>query len=153
MNTLIIFAAKDLIFLIVLAGIVIFLMAKTGAKKELLKVGIIAAPLAYLIAKVAGHFYNNPRPFISEHVIPLISHDNSNGFPSDHTLLGVTVAAVIFTYNKKWGIILGVLALIVGYARVLAGVHHAVDIIGATVFAILATYIAVWISKKFLKNI
>lgn len=153
MNFLIIFASRDLIFLIALIAIIIFVIAKYEDKKTLLKIGVIAAPLAYLLAKITGHFYSNPRPFVSEAVKPLIEHVNDNGFPSEHTLLAVAIAAVIFTYNKRWGLVLGVLALVVGFARVAAGVHHSIDILGATIFSIVATYIAFWLAKKFLNKI
>ncbi len=81
-----------------------------------------------------------------EHVQPLITHAADNGFPSDHTLLTMTIASILFLYNKRLGIVLAILAVIVGYSRVLAKVHHPVDIFGSIVIAIIATYI----SSKFL---
>lgn len=152
MNLFIIFTAKYVLYIIVLLAVAILLMANRNQQKILAKISVIAFPLAYIIAKVAGHFVYNVRPFVVEHVRPLIAHAADNGFPSDHTLLSMTIAAVIFTYNKKYGVILAVLALAVGFARVLAKVHHSIDILASSVIAIAATYVA-WHVLKYFKQL
>src|SRR5205085_7935625 len=94
----------------------------------------------YVTAKVLGHVYYDPRPFVQEHFTPLIPHDADNGFPSDHTLITAGVAAVIYFFNRPWGFALLGLALLVGAARVAAGVHHPVDIVGSIVIAVVVSF-------------
>lgn len=93
--------------------------------------------LTYLTGLLAGRLYNNPRPFVSEHITPLFSHVADNGFPSDHILLTGALASIIFCYNRKLGIALYAVALVVGASRVVAGVHHWIDILGALAITIL----------------
>ncbi len=134
MNTLIVFGASYLIWIIVVVALVYLVFSK-----EWKRLGIFAAislVAAYAVGKVAGHFWYNPRPFVSDGVTPLISHAATNGFPSDHMLMGATIATIIFVYNRTLGSILWILALAVGVARVAAGVHHWIDLVGAIVIAI-----------------
>lgn len=108
--------------------------------------------MAYLIAKISALFINDPRPFVARHIQPLIPHVADNGFPSDHTLLTMTIASIIYAYNKKLGVALFVIAGLIGITRVLANIHHPLDIIGATVIAIGATTIVFSIEKKLFKK-
>lgn len=148
MNLLIILVAKYLLFLIILLAFLIVVKTKKSEQRYLAKLSLVAFPLSYIIAKIFAHFIYNPRPFVIEHIKPLFVHTVDNGFPSDHTLLAMTIAATIFIYNKKSGIVLGFLGLCVGLARVLAQVHHLTDIIGSTIIAVSAVYIAWKISEK-----
>jgi undecaprenyl-diphosphatase len=70
------------------------------------------------------------RPFVVAHTLPLIPHGVDNGFPSDHTVLCMTMAGVVALQHKWFGSVLIVLALLVGASRVLAGLHHPMDILG-----------------------
>ena len=83
-------------------------------------------------------------------MIALIEHTPDNGFPSDHALLAVTVGAIIYTQNQLVGSILIGLGVLVGISRVLSGVHHTLDIMGSIAIALAATYIAVFILRRWL---
>jgi undecaprenyl-diphosphatase len=71
-----------------------------------------------------------------------------NGFPSDHTLLATAIAFAIFHFNKKLGLFLFLLAVLVGVARILAGVHHAADIAGSLIIAGLVYLITDYFTRK-----
>lgn len=73
---------------------------------------------------------------------PLFPHSIDNGFPSEHVLLAIIVAGVVFAYNRKLGVILAILGLVVGSARVLANVHHPIDIIGGVTIALISIFCA-----------
>lgn len=107
-------------------------------KKKFATFAFASFALAFVLAKLLGALFNDPRPFVSDHVQSLIAHVADNGFPSDHTLLTMTIASVVFVYQRKLGILLALVAFLVGYARVLAGIHHMIDITGAMVIAIVA---------------
>ena len=72
MTTLIIFGAKYLY----LVGLTIFVAYLFHLPKEKIKIAfvfsLIDLPAVYFISFIAGHFYNNPRPFVSDHITPLI---------------------------------------------------------------------------------
>ncbi len=151
-NYIIILTAEYVFLLSILIYVIYFLRADKKIKISLVRLSIISFPLAYLMAKVSSLFINDPRPFVSDHVKPLITHIADNGFPSDHTLLTMAIAAVIFVYNRKLGIILTIIAMTIGIARVLAGIHHLEDIIASAFIAIVATYISVVLLRRLIKQ-
>ena len=152
MDILIVFIAEYLVFVSAAAAVVFFLCQPRQKQKEILAFALIFLPVSYVAAKIVSRFYFNPRPFVIGNFTPLIPHMPDNGFPSDHTLLGVALAFAIFRFNKKIGSFLLVLAILVGAARVLAGVHHAVDIAGCVIIALVIYLLLKYPFDKFLKN-
>lgn len=148
MTELIIIGATYLIALLILIAGIYFLTIPKHQKKEMIVFAIITLPITFLLSRLAAKLYFNPRPFVVGNFLPLIAHAADNGFPSDHTLLSTAVATVVYYFDKKIGLILGLLALLVGLARVAAGVHHLVDIFGSITIAVL---VAVIIHKYVLK--
>lgn len=153
MNLIIILSAKYLFLVSVLIFIIYWLKVNRKIKKDLLIFSIFALPLSLIIAKISALFIKDPRPFVVEHIKPLIPHIADNGFPSDHTLLTMAIASVIFYYNKKLGIILYIIAIVTGVSRVLAKVHHPLDIIGSTIIAIVVTYLVSKIKNIYLSKV
>lgn len=149
MNTVVVFAAQYLYLLILIIAALAAIFADGEKRRKLFKLSLIAFPLSFVIGKVLNYFIYSPRPFVVEHIQPLISHAADNGFPSDHTLLVMTVTAVMFSYNKKLATVLFIFSLIVGVARVIAKIHHPVDILGSTLIAFVATYIGHLFLKKY----
>lgn len=132
-----IFGAKYLyLFIIAIAG-VWFLIQSTPRKKGILIVSCAGLPLVFVIFILAGRLYYNPRPFVSEQIIPLIHHAADNGFPSHHMLLVSVVATIVFLFSRRTGWGLWLLALWVGFSRVHVGVHHVIDIIGSMLISIV----------------
>lgn len=133
MDQLMIFSAKYLVYFIIVLACVFLFLQKRDKQKQIAMLSIISLPLAYFLGYIAGKLYYNPRPFIAHHFKPLIEHANTNGFPSDHALICFSISAIVFVFNRKWGIFLAVLSLLVGVARVYAGVHSPIDIAGGFV--------------------
>ncbi len=145
MNTLIIFSAKYLYLFVVLYALVLWLRLKER-RRDIFVFGIISLPLTYLVARLAGYLYFNPRPFVIGHFIPLISHSVDNGFPSDHALFVSALAMLFFYYRRSASVLLWGFAFIVGAARVMAGVHHWLDIMGSMIIA----FCVAWITYTYL---
>ena len=132
---LILFGAQYLYLVtVVLAGVFIYSQSKELRFKLFISL-VISFPLAYIVAKIGSVFFDSPRPFVLSGIPSLIPHAADNGFPSDHTLLSAACAALIFWCEKRLGTILLTLAFLVGYSRMLAGVHHLVDILGSIAIA------------------
>jgi undecaprenyl-diphosphatase len=88
----------------------------------------------------------DPRPF-TQGVHPLFPHAADNGFPSEHALFSFTLAFLSFSVSRLVAYGLLPLAMIVGACRVLAGVHHTVDIIAGAVLAAAAVAPGVWLAN------
>jgi undecaprenyl-diphosphatase len=142
MHGLIVFSAAYLFLIILVLAGAIFVRAGRQDKLALAYLALVALPLAYLLARLTNQIISSPRPFLTDHVTALVPATLDNGFPSDHTLLAMTVAFLVLSYNRKLGLLLIVLAAIVGAGRVLANVHHPIDVIGSTIIAGIAVLIA-----------
>lgn len=148
MNTLVVLAAKYLLLLSFIIAGLIFLKETGENKKKMVIVGFLSGAISSLLLKISSLAINDPRPFAVNHVIPLIPHAADNGFPSDHTLLTMWIAFVIFMFNRRVGFILMVISLIVGISRISALIHHPIDVIGSIVIAVIAVYLTNIIYKK-----
>lgn len=139
MNILTIFGAKYLYFASILIAGYYFFKQPKATKKRIIILGIISLPIAYVVAKIAGYFYYDTRPFVALNFTPLIPHADDNGFPSDHTLLLSAIASIIYPFSREVSILLWVVALIVGFSRVFAGVHNSIDILGSVAIVIIVS--------------
>jgi undecaprenyl-diphosphatase len=150
-DTLVVFCAKYLIFILASIFVIVTLLSSRPSRNGILKLAILAFPLAYIMALIASHLFYDTRPFVVEHVQPLIPHQPDNGFPSEHTLLGMVAASSVFVYHRKLGVLLAVLGILVGVSRVIAKVHHPVDIVASIAIALAATLLAWIVVRKICK--
>lgn len=145
-----IFVAKYLVFIEALIALIVcvallYRRPRPDALRWVISCAITVV-LAFLFAKIGSAVYNDPRPFATDHVKPLISHARDNGFPSDHALLAAAIVAAVFFLSPLWSIPFVVLAILVDWARVGAGIHHVADVLGSSVFVIIAALIAVLVT-------
>lgn len=148
MNYIIIFSAKYLYLIAILIAALVWLRTAKKIKLEILKLAIVNLPISFILGRIAGLIFYNPRPFIAENIMPLMPHAADNGFPSDHTLLIATIAFCIISYNKRYGIILLIFALVVGLSRVIAKIHYPLDILGSFIISFIAFCIAINLLNK-----
>jgi membrane-associated phospholipid phosphatase len=143
MNTLTATVAQDLLFLLLLAAAVIWLFLPRQDKVGLAVQAIVSLVVMVALIKLAAAIHTDPRPFVVDPSIkPLFPHPGDNGFPSDHTALGVTVALLVMIYRRWLGAVLLAAAIVVGAARMAAHVHHGQDIVAGVLIAVVAVSIA-----------
>jgi membrane-associated phospholipid phosphatase len=143
MNTLTAATAQYLLFLILLTAAVIWLFLPRQDKVSLAGKAIVSLVVMVVLIKLAAVIHTDPRPFVVDPSIkPLFAHPGDNGFPSDHTALGVTVALLVMIYRRWLGALLLAAAIVVGATRMAAHVHHGQDIVAGILIAVLAVGIA-----------
>ncbi len=145
MDSFFIFAAEYLYLVSIATLGVYFLLRPRSSWKRMALFAILAGLFALLLGTIANHVYFDPRPFVVGHFTPLVPHAPDNGFPSDHTLLVSAVAMIGTLWNRRLGVALWILAILVAIGRVYVGVHHTVDVVGSIVIssiAVLLTYAA-----------
>ncbi len=148
-NNLIIFGAKYLIIASVIVFASLWFKSDKEQRKRIIFLSLVGLPLSYLAAKILGHFYYDPRPFVGSGFEPLIPHVADNGFPSDHTLLAASLAIVVSIYSRKYGLILLAITFVVGMSRILSGVHHLQDVFGSLLIATIVIFIVHKILNKY----
>jgi undecaprenyl-diphosphatase len=123
------------IFVLPLALVVVWLSGGPSRRRAVVA-GVLAAIVAIGLGLVLEHTLARPRPFVALGIAPLLPHAADSSFPSDHTLAGVALAgALAWRVPRVGGWLLG-WALLVGAARVMAGLHYPSDIVGSAVLAL-----------------
>jgi undecaprenyl-diphosphatase len=148
MHELIIIIAKYFIALSVLALIFTFFHIKKDKRLDFVLLLLMSAVITIIIVKLATTVHQDPRPFVRDGVKPFFISSQDNGFPSDHTAFSALTAFVVYVYSRKLGLVLIALSLLIGFSRVVSGVHHAQDIIGGFIIAGLSVGLSVLVLNR-----
>ncbi len=156
MNSLIIFCAEYLPYILV-SGFFLLLIFSKKDRIEKIKIFIFTAISVFLsrvvITEIIRYFYYVPRPFVNNDIIPLISHAPTASFPSGHAAfffaLATAITLVFATRWRTWGAVFFLGAVLIGLARVIAGLHWPIDILGGAVIGILSAIILYFPFKKY----
>ena len=108
-------------------------------KKEILK-AFFAGALAWILAQVLKFALSFGRPAEALASIDPLLTKTGYSFPSGHATFFMALAVSIFFFHKKAGYTFMFFALLIGIARVIAGVHFPVDILGGFVLGALVAY-------------
>lgn len=149
MHTLITFIAQYLIVVPVLAWLYVLLRLPKTLRLRFVLFSAAGLVLTFLLAKLASTIHHDPRPFVRDHVTPYFTSSTDDGFPSDHTTYSALIAFVIWRFNRKLGLVLALIAVAIGAARVIAGVHHGQDVIAGLIIAAIAVGL-VWAGERLL---
>jgi|GEM_PF-1318312 len=92
--------------------------------------------------------YMIPRPPVFDTTLHALIAETDYGFPSSHASLFAAIAAALFFINRRAGFAVGLLAVIIGCARILAGVHTPLDIIGGFTMGIFVAVIIDFLAES-----
>jgi len=165
-DKLVVFIADTFPYIVILlAGLflIFYLPAQAGFKisvsKNILKdlinkwrefsLVFFSVVLATLTALVLKHSIHTLRPFLSLPNVHALFSETGYAFPSGHATAFSALAFSIFFINKKVGYAFMFFALLIGLARITAGVHFPVDILGGFILGGGMAYFVKFILKKF----
>jgi len=94
-----------------------------------------------IITQALHFFYDHPRAFRVVSGVEALLSETSNSFPSGHAAFLFALSFVIFAYNRRWGLVFFLVSLLNGAARVVAGVHWPLDILGGVFVGLLSAFI------------
>ena len=108
---------------------------------------------AYIFSIIIKNIVNNPRPFlILNDVNELFIYGGYDSFPSGHATFFAALAAAIFVYHRKVGFLFGLFAVIIGFSRVIAGIHFPIDILAGFVLGGYLSTLFYYGINKFIKK-
>ncbi len=143
MDSVVSTVAQYALYVVAVVALVVWLFVDRSRKVGLAVEVLLAAALVAVLVKVGSAVHTDPRPFaVDPSVKPLFAHSADNGFPSDHTALATAVSLVVATYGRAIGVLLVVVSLAIGVARIEAHVHHVQDIVGGIVIGAVAAGVA-----------
>jgi undecaprenyl-diphosphatase len=113
---------------------------------------------AWILVVIIKKLFINPRPFILyPDIKTLFIYGGEDSFPSGHAAFYGALAVSIFSYHKRAGFVFAIGAVLIGLARVIAGVHFPLDILMGFVFgasvSVLVYYFIRILAKKYKKYI
>lgn len=149
-DAIVIFSADYLEYALA-AVFVLFLYLGNYSNRQKLQIFLITA-ISMLIARfgitnLIRFLYPRPRPFETYNINILITN-NGFSFPSGHAALFFAMAAAIYFYNKKWGLLFFAAALVMGIARIVAGIHYPSDILAGAIVGILSACAVFCLAKR-----
>ena len=104
--------------------------------------------IAWISAILLKLVFQVPRPFLAlKDVMPLFQPTDYS-FPSGHSALFMAIAVAIFMYHKENGYVFFVFALMIGFARIIAGVHYPLDILGGYLIGGFISYLLIKLFSK-----
>lgn len=115
-----------------------------GARLRIALWALAAALVSrFAIVEIIRLILPRPRPYMYFNFEPLISEPllNSSAFPSGHAAFLFAFITTLSLYNKR-AASLYVIAILVGIARVFAGVHWLSDVIAGAVVGIVTALLA-----------
>lgn len=137
------FVAADAIYLVMALLVGLWVWGKPGSRAALLStaLGTVAA-LGF--NQVLGMLWFEPRPFMIQLGHTLIAHAPDNAFPSDHGafMWGIGFGLIATGASERWGSIVALAGLAVAWARIYLGVHFPIDMVAATLTALVGAMIA-----------
>jgi len=101
--------------------------------------------LAWFLAYVLKYLFHTGRPFDVFSSVTSLFSETGYAFPSGHATFFMALAFSIFFSHKKVGYVFIFFALLIGIARIVAGVHFPIDILGGFVLGFAIAF--------FLKNV
>ena len=113
-------------------------------KNEILK-AFFSGGSAWILARVFKFLFSLSRPAEAISSVEPLIIKTDHAFPSGHATFFMALAVSIFFFHRKAGYIFILFALTIGVARIAAGVHFPVDILGGFVLGAVVAY--------FIKNV
>jgi membrane-associated phospholipid phosphatase len=102
---------------------------------------------AYVLAYIVKFIVHAPRPFDAFKDVHSLITETGYAFPSGHATFFAALAVSIFFMHKRAGYVFMVFALVIGIARIMAGVHFPIDILGGFVLGAIVSYAVAYFRK------
>ena len=106
--------------------------------------GTLGGIATIALVKLSAAFVYEPRPFIVEHVHPLVAHAADNAFPSDHLAACGLAVGYLWPRSRVLALLALLAALAIAGARVLAHLHYVQDVVFGFLFGIIGALVGHW---------
>lgn len=160
LDSLIVFTAQTFPYIVILGALIFMLghhevLSSANPFQEFFKKWkeivfvFFASGMAWCVARFLKFLIHTPRPFVAFSDVQSLVAESGFAFPSGHATFYSALAVSILLVHKKAGYWFFVCALLIGIARIAAGVHFPVDILGGFVYGSLVAYAARALLNRF----
>lgn len=149
-DSIAVFAAEYMPVVVIL--VLVYLWIRKGDRThDILLYSVYAGITGLIINYLIGLVYFHPRPSLLHMGTQLFQYPTDSSFPSDHTTLMVSIALMLlyFKETRIYGVIILILGLIGGFARVFSGIHFPFDIFGSVIVAVISSLLIFYFKERF----
>lgn len=150
-DQIIVFFADILPYIVVLSAFLFLIFHYEISKKENLFKALIqkwkevfllffSSITAWVLAYFLKFLIKTERPFIAIEGVTSLFYESGYAFPSGHSTFFMALAFAVFFYHRKVGYIFIFFALLIGIARIMAGVHFPIDILGGFILGFIIAF-------------
>lgn len=135
---------------VMMAALLIYIYRARTKTKAFVRsvVAIFSAATAWVVASMIKYTVYDPRPFMALKGIKSVFTSGSNdSFPSAHAAFFSALAFSIFFRKKKVGVYFIIGAVLIGLARIAAGVHWPIDILAGFGLGFIVAYLIYRLDK------
>lgn len=119
------------------------------SRKKIFLISLLTVVFSRLVfTEIIRFFYHHNRPFVENTVNQLLFHEISYSFPSGHAAFYFALAISIFLFDRKWGAVFLIGAILISVARIIAGIHWPLDILGGFITAIFSVFLSRFLTEK-----
>lgn len=143
----------DIFRLMIIPLIVIWIFQRQYAKlKELIYVSVgiltIAFVLKFSFSYLSSHYYESLYWILNIAKRPI--NGEFNGFPSGHTTIAFITAFFVWKYGeKKWSILVGLLAILVGLSRIISTWHTPLQVCAGAILGFAGSMLLLKTMQRF----
>lgn len=144
-----VFSAKYLEYFLVFL-LFLFLIERFSKYWPMVLKAFVAAGLARLgIVNIIRLIWPRTRPFVENNINLLVEKSDEASFPSGHAAFYFAISAIVFSYDKKAGVLFFLVSFIITISRVFVGIHWPSDILAGAVIGIFSAWLVNKISRGF----
>ncbi len=142
LDRLIVFLAAYSGYVLLAVLVYIWFFRKENGGRWIVFLSLLSAAISRgLITTLIRLFYHHPRPFLVFSDARTLLSESGYSFPSGHASFYFAISIVVYYFNKKLGSVFLATSLLMGIARVCAGVHWPVDIVGGAILGIAVGFL------------
>ena len=124
--------------------LIIWIVYRQSRKMFAFSILFLSSFFAWFLSQFIKIMTDIARPVVMN---PIIIESGSS-FPSQHGALTMALAVTVYSLDKKLGIFLFVMSILVGLSRVILGVHFPIDVLAGWVLGALIGFIFIKLFKK-----
>ena len=115
---------------------------------------LVTGGIAWLVANGLKLLFKTPRPFLAPEIdiTPVFFYGGMNAFPSGHAALFVALGMMAWFHDRAVGVLVLVCAALISIARVMAGIHYPIDIIGGICVGVFLALVIMFFDRKHLTH-
>ncbi len=116
----------------------LYLLFTTGFKNEVFLKATFIPLLVLVLVTAMRYLVNAKRPYEVYSYSPVVpKKTKGKSFPSRHTASAFIIAMAFLYIDVKVGVVMMVLAFLIGITRIVSGVHFVRDVIGGALISII----------------